>query len=1363
MGIQQQIVHRRARIREPLPCTEIKIPSPKQLPSKPGKPDLMMFLPVIVMALATGGISFFVQRNANAATFIIPMMLMGGTMMGVQMWRHRSSVKTYEGEVARINTEYQNRLATLQDELEKNAQEQRRILCEEHPGFQELTRRVNYHHRTRRLWERQPDNDDFLCVRIGTGDLPNCTKVKMPESDDPRISAAIALADSYKTVADLPIRVNLNRLGSVGVEGSRPAEFIPLVYTLLLNVVVHHSPDEVYLYLFSHREQADRLWGWCRWLPHTNCLQPTGGVNRLSFSPATDEEVLSELVKELRQRIENDSKKRRGDKIRTGFQPHLVVVIDQAPELAGHSVTELLLRHNPGLDEKNNLSASVVFVQNPIPASINAQIVVQGDHLDYREMWRSSANQDHYQGKAEQTQLKAVEHLARKLAPLKTAVRPPDSSDLPTNVRLVELFDAAQPDGIDLTSLYSDTYKPDQVMVFPVGRNVDRKPEILTLREREDGLGATHAMLAGMSGQGKSVLLQSMALSLVLKHPPQFLNLVLADFKGEGELAKLRELPHTAGFVTDLQDPAAVERFRIALESEIDRRNQIFAGYRVTKLSDYNKIQAHDPLPHLVIILDEFARGLFINPEMRTTIDRIAAQGRSLGIHLILSTQRATGFDHKIRPNIGMRISLRVAGADESKIMFNRDEAFSQLARPGQALVQIGDNHVFEMFQAARANVPYQPDGSGTLDLQDDFTIFEVSADGRRSTFYEHESQAKTTQKKAVNMLTEADVIVDKIRAYCEGRYAAARQVCLPPLPSSDRLPLSEILGRFDGFQTWGETWSDSPQLRTRLQAPIGIVDIPQQQSQQDLIIDLQQRDGNYLVVGPAGAGKSLFLRTLIASLAMTHSPEHLHIYILSRSARLDLFDTLPHCGGVIRAVEGERIIRLFNFLRQEKERRLSLMRETRVGSIDALRLAQKEPLPAILLVLEDFVGFKSERPDDIAEIVSLASDGRQVDIHLVISSTTGDAIHPRIKDNLQNRLGLGLKSPGDYKELLGERGNQLKEIEGRGYIAQDKVLLECQIASPDQISGMIEQMDGSWTGPRPRRIEILPKYLELEQLWEKTVKASSSGLVTAPIGREYEQLNDVCLDLSRLEQFTLIVGPAESGKSEFILSFCLAAAYTLHPDQVQIYLLAFGNTQLAWLSGLSHVHFAGSPQQAKALLEKLSEKLKAQASAPKSQPDSGVISAPAGQTLLIIDDLLRFSRSRQSELNGLVDECIEASPENLKVFLADTGSNINTAKQNFTLKYIQSALRIPSGVVFSLEQADYQQMTKQYLKQPFVQLHAANIGKGRGLLYCYLGQELVVQFARVGPANEEMAERQKRVQRIIQQITLQYPTSDPS
>jgi S-DNA-T family DNA segregation ATPase FtsK/SpoIIIE len=1352
------------------------------------------------------GVFMFVgsEGGFSPSMFVItlPAVLTGffAYLVNWQMTR-KAQAKHVADEVQR-EKDFRAYLADKEEQLKRVGQQQGRILWEQNPSVNEMVKRVEKQHHL--LWERLPYDDDFLAVRLGTAATPLSAPIKVPplEEDDPLHRQIRQLVQQVSQIPDAPFTTNINTLGTIGLRGRQRDTTCQVAYTMLAHLVTHHSPDTVQIYLISHQPDAPRRWEWLRWLPHTGVLHnPHADSPRISYMPETDDDVLIPLGKTLERRLNVP--------YRAGFQygepePHLLIIFDHVADWRRHQAVGILLGHKPGREE-NQLHASALFI-GVTPPQVNAQIEMGDVSLEYRERWMADANQVVVPCKAELTSAEQMAHLARRLAPLRLEGGYKSTpGSLPGSVRLVELLGATTPLEVNLDLLYSERYDPQKIMSFPIGINSDARPQMVVLREGPQGGNGHHALLAGATGKGKSVTLLSIVLSLAATNSPSHLNFVLADFKGgASELARLRQLPHVVGFVTDL-DEAYVERFRQSLEGEIERRKRIFEstpqllGRQIQNIYEYNKASPENLLPHLVVVIDEFARASQVNPEFKKTVEtNIARQGRALGIHLILSSQTAVDF-MSVRPNIDVRMSMQLQTAEESRAIFNRDDAAKKLTRAGQAYIQVGDNQIFEMFQVARADTPFREEGAN-LDLLDDFTIRLFRPDGRMESLYHHQAAAPANGQASSSyhnsQMSEAEVLVEHIRLHCESKlFKPARPICLDPLPEPDKMPLGHLLREEPVFCLWQPEvgWERARQLPARrLIVPLGMLDLPAQQEQRPYLLDLTQRDGHFVIVGPPGSGKSMCLRTAVLSLAATHSPADLLFFFVGRGPTLAIFEELPHCQALVQANETERLSRLFGFLSQEESQRSQRLRENRADNMTILRAQLGDvPMPSLVLVFDDFAGFMAEHYQHAEVIDRLIAKGQQTDIHLLFAVSTFRGAHARNLQGVLTRLVLGVKHGGDTMEILGKRSKPLPDIPGRGYVSQEGELLECQLAAParlpivttkstlsaamllanatDEIQEWVAQMKQSWSwadGDRPLpAITELPTYLELPALWKRypTAPGALGEVYTAAMGLDYDALEPVRFYFGPMQLYNLVLGPSQSGKTDFLLNLCLSTAASLTTTQIEIVVISLKQSStLRLLNGLPHVQFAGTHSSAKKLLGELQAILKNRVADQKAFDDitysgrSEITRTFPKRTLILIDDVQQFSH--YDDLNPLLDRCLEYGRDlEIRLFVADTSLNINQARQNFQLKYIQNACKFGSGVTFSLDANDLTLLNLTgKLTNPTLAYHRSLMGRGRAVLAAD-GRAHIVQFGRVGPKQQSPAQYENNLRELVRTIAEPY------
>ncbi|GEM_PF-5016604 len=1342
----------RPREREPLPSGEIELPPPPNPPPPPSKPNMWLAITMPMTGLLAA-VTTILTSQGRMWYVALPMIFMAIIIPSVQLLAYQSSLKEHAKALEDQTAQYRNLLADYRQRIDQIAARQRSILIDENPSLSDLLRRVDYRER---VWERLKIHDDFLTVRVGIAPAPISVTIKPPRDNpvapDDRIHEALALAEEASQVKGMPFLLDLHKLSTVGiVGGERGGDTLSLVHSMVLNIAAHHSPKDVHLYVISHRRNAEKYWEWVKWLPHVNAIGTSEGGSRLSFSPTRSEVVMSALLQEFTRRQQRD----------LVGAPHIVVILDQASEAIYSPASAILLDHDPGLN------VSTLFVDRPVPAQCHALLIVEGDgQFYYRETWQSSPKEGRVHGIADLATLAQCERMARSLAPLRTELV--TTGEMHASVRLVELLNAQQADEVDIGALYAEHQRPEMQLDFPIGLNRENKPMRMILREAGQGGFGSHAILAGMPGTGKSVLLKTIVLSIAATHSPAVVNFLLGDFKaGAAELKELQTLPHVVGYITDL-DEAMAERARIAMESELKRRQRKMdqAGGRVTDIWSYNRENPEDPLPHLIIILDEFARALQLNSAFRATMDDIAARGRALGVHLFLSTQRASDFDERIRPNIDFRLSLRVASRQDSMTMFHRpDAADIPSTRPGRGYIQYSgsEGEVFEPFQAAHALALHQV-GRQTSQQIEPFKVFRIGPEGQREQIAHYKGgilspSTNTNTEEGNGARSEAAVLIERIIAHCkEAGYPPAHRIYLPELPEPSELPAFRLLREAPVFcgvdqEVWWARQEPSS-LANRLVVPVGLLDIPSEQRQDTWLIDFKAHDGHFWVAGAPGSGKALFLRTLILTLAATHSPADLEFYLLDfGQGVLHLFESLPHCNGnVFRPQEQERVSRLIDFLAGEADRRQKLFADAQVEGPQAYRTQYpNEPLPSLFVVFDNFDRFKKDYTESVDKIIRLTTVGQSVDIHLIFSTNLASELTPNIRNNIVNRLALRLVSPDDFLELVGKRINFTSKVQGRGYIRQGESLIECQVAAPfdtpalpaqDQLQQIIQSMAEAWAGqPAVRTIEALAPHIDLGMLIAATAGQFSKMPITRPIGLGYSHLQPIMLDLERYAPVSLIVSPPRRGKTELLVTLCLAIMASSALRQItDLYILDFQGGHLRYLRNMPDVHYIPPDDKVASTLQALVDELRQRADALQSRRASMAdmtlsamtLSGDRHHTVILIDDLKGMLQADKSVFE-VVDQLVTLPREaGVCLFMAAEPPDI---QQNWTT---HPALKLGrqggSGIVLSSDQTSLEMLALQVSLAD--RRKHSNLSVGRGFLVEH-GQWEVVQFATLLPEDE--------------------------
>ena len=1284
------------RERKNIPQGKIRIKPPKNPPSEPLSPSMLNFLPMLTMALMILGIAMFSQ--GGNALFVLPMAVMSGMMMFVQRYQHNQASAAYDEKMSMREQKYLQGIKEHRRTLTKHRAMQHAALEHNYPAFAVHMDRARRH--SSDLWQRRLSDEEFLTLRVGSASIPFAYQIDLQDNEDPLYQAAYELKSEFQTVERAAFAIDLRRQISLDLVG-RPHSTVQGLSRLIVEATALHSPDDLHIYLFSNRLDAFQQWDWLRWLPHVNALRPKKkDISRLSLSTTTHEKLLEQLRTELRARTKGTRGRAR---FTLSHRAHLLVIFDEAdgiePMATADEIVALLLSQNS--DERDGvLDASVIFAGNVAVGRANSRLDIDGERFGYRTHATAKVPQRKGRGRFEAVSKSELRRFACALAPLVVTSKSLQTNALPSSKRLLKLLDVDSPQDLDLAKYYHEEYKMQRMMRFPIGVGEDGKTLYLILREKGRKGAGTHAMLAGTTGSGKSVTLQSLVISMAIHNSPRFLNIMLADFKGgASELSKIQDLPHIVGFVSDLGSLASIQRVLVSIRTELTRRKQLMdtsdatIGKKVASIWEYNKQAREHPLPHLVILLDEFAQTDEIasrnsapefTEQFNSVIQEITAQGRALGVHLIISTQRGTDFSQRgFRKNIEVGLSLMVEDEEDSNAILNVPDA-AKLSDPGRGLLRRKDEVV--MFQGARVDQVYQP--ASEIELNEtEFTIREILADGLDNEIYKHEvtneDVAQQTVVQHMGVKTEAELITERIKAYWSDRDQPSL-ICQPELDEASYYMIPKLVERYAGeqYQAWqaNDVWEVLRHDRF-LNIAIGELDLPHQQRQDLYSIDLTNGDGHYLAIGSVDAGRTMFLHALLTSLALSHPWNAVDVYIASNDPSMQVFSELAHTVAVVRHSETESMMRLFTKLSDEHTARRS-GRES----------ADEEDPPAIILILDDFDSFRAQFPVDSTEdrkFATLLREGSYSNIHIVLTNTSVSPISKQLESiGVERRLALGLDSAGAYMAVLGERAVPARNIEGRGYIrfGREKMVVEAQVGFPAFMSDALPNLSKLHVpimGPhKESQVRTLATKLSLLTLWQEQRMQKAGQL--SPIGLEFDTLDAFSPSLDVFGNAFLLASNRQNEIENWLLTFVLATVHGYGKRDIDK-IIVFSQREEARfekLSRLNNVAVVSEVAEMESCLSLILESLKDD--------------TKQCRYVVTIDDLGKL-HARNAKLMGLMEECVNLCTRSraCHFILGDTPQSLKALRSYYDpekrrqIKLVENAGSSRNGVAFSAKESD--------------------------------------------------------------------------
>jgi DNA segregation ATPase FtsK/SpoIIIE, S-DNA-T family len=1079
-----------------------RIPAPPAAQAKNPWPWLTALLPLVagvVTAIAFGSYLFL------ALALLSPIVAFGTTWIARRQGRrgHGATMVEHDEMVAQIESE----IAARQD-LERAA------LLAAAPSAADLWTIATAPES--RLWQRRSADDDHLLLRVGTGNSPSRVVVEnMREALEYRRRLPSILTD-------VPTTVPLTESGVVGVAGAHDRTRL-VAQWLVAQLAVLQSPRDLQLVLLtagSHNSD----WSWVSWLPHT---VPALGQDARTLV-GNDADTIGRRVAELGQLIaDRQSQSRSPGSSRVRFTPDVVVVWDGARRLRSYPGVASILRDGPAVGvygiciDENERSlpeecASVVALRP------NGQTVL-----------RRSSNEAVQNIRLDEVEQDWFEQVARALAPIRDTGGDDDDA-LPVAARLTEVLQLEPVTAERVKSRWAGGARSTRATI---GVSLDGPFSIDLVTD------GPHGLVAGTTGAGKSELLQSLVASLAVANRPDAMNFVLVDYKGGAAFKDAVRLPHTVGMVTDL-DAHLVERALTSLGAELTRREHLLAAVGAKDIEDYIDVREpaprRGPMPRLLIVIDEFASMARELPDFVTGLVNIAQRGRSLGIHLILATQRPSGVvSGEIRANTNLRISLRVTDAgDSTDVIDAPDAARIPASVPGRAYVRLGHASLIP-FQTARVG------GRSLLaDSSERVAPPFVAELGWTSAGYPLPVSPKPESGDGLS--TDLSRLVDAARD-------AALGLGLPPNHSPWLPALPDVVLRSELTRASGSTTPSAPDQGVRLPAvPWALADAPSEQSQHPVAIDLAEL-GHVFIAGAARTGRSQALRTIAAALADAISTADLHLFgiDMGNGALLPL-TRLPHTGAVVQRGERERVTRLFDRLQAELTRRQELLGRLGVADITEQRsqAAADDRLPHLVVLVDRWESFTSTFGDLdggalVEQVLGFLREGASAGLHLILAgdrSLLSGRISVLTEDKWMLRLadrtdyGMGGLNPRKLPQHIPD-GRMLRAASGQeahiallapdpSATAQAEALTDIAMRARDRDRDVPQAR-------RPMRIDLLPTTLTWEDAAAYPAESHDSAL-WALIGVGGDQLMSVGADLANAPTF-LIAGPPRSGRTNLL------------------------------------------------------------------------------------------------------------------------------------------------------------------------------------------------------------------------------------
>ena len=1130
MGI---VVVRRPERRPPPapPRGEILLESPPEIPetTSGGFTQILTFLPMVAGGAAMG-LMFTAGGGGNPIMYVASGMF-AVSMVGMSLSQLGRASGERKQRLNGLRRDYFRYLSQTRKKVRRAARQQREALHWNGPDPDTLWSVVM----GPRLWERRSRDGDFATIRVGTGTQRLAIQLIPPDSkpvEDLDAMSAAALrrfVGAHSTVDDLPIAMALHSFARIVPSGD-PGAVRDLVRSVIGQLTVFHSPEDMRVAVCASKEWMAQ-WEWVKWLPHALHPEETDAAGPVR--------LMSDDLRDLDRLLGGELKDR--GRFRPGptaeSLPYHVIILDggyvpQDSPLGADAIQGVTVI---------DLGGSAAATQE----GLTLRLEVLADRFNRVQLDHAGKEIVTGLGRPDRLTFLQADGLARQLAPLRASTaKSGDSQDvLSANMTLADLLGVADPRRMDVPAMWRQRAGRNRLRV-PIGLGADGRMVELDIKESAQGGMGPHGLIIGATGSGKSELVRTLVLGLAATHSSEILNFVLVDFKGGATFLGMDSLPHVSAVITNLEDELPlVDRMYDALHGEMVRRQELLrAAGNYASLRDYERAREQGadlrPMPTLFVVLDEFSELLSAKPEFIDLFVMIGRLGRSLGVHLLLASQRLEeGRLRGLDTHLSYRIGLRTFSAMESRVVLGVADAYELPSAPGNGYLKF-DTSGMTRFKAAYVSGTFAPEARQERRVeaeQRQVVVYSPSYIPLPAPVLQPEPEPEPT-------VVGRDSLLDIMVRQFEGFGPPAHRIWLPPL--SEPPTLSHLLPPLSitpehGLTTGG--WAG----RGKLRAVLGIVDRPFEQRRDPLGVDLTGAAGHLAVVGAPQSGKSTILRTLIAGLSLTHTPREVQFYCLDfGGGTLSSLEGLPHVGGVANRLDGDRVRRTVaevTGLLQQREREFA---EKGIDSIATYRRLVAEgaitgnEFGDVFLVVDGWLTIRQDFDSLEPTVTDLAARGLGYGIHVVAATNKWSEFRPGIRDLFGSRLELRL---GDAYESEVNRKTALGVPEGtpgRGLTRDGLHFLSALpridgVRQADDLTvgvrALVDSVREAWKAPPAPRVRLLPAVLPVDAL----PGPEQSG-PRIPIGIDEATLSPVMAEFD-VDPHLTVIGDTESGKSNLL------------------------------------------------------------------------------------------------------------------------------------------------------------------------------------------------------------------------------------
>lgn len=1070
---------RSPRVYLEVPKNKIDIRIPSSEIADRNQPFIKMIAPSLGMSFFSGVMSFF---NAGSAIMLLGMwstsiltMVLSATSY---FWRKKEEKRKNEEDKKAI----QKYMLQKTDKLRLLQKRQKEVLEYLYPSMDQLALMTKEYHS--RIYERKIGEKDFLTIRLGEGEVPISFQIDIQSAMKDYLSENdmnIAAIHPYKKLAKAPVVISLKDqvLGLVGTSNVLRVA----IQSLLFQISVLHSYREVELILLLPEKEYETKWKDWRWLPHnrlrdfpfSQSLQDSHRIRGIVYNTESQVLILNAFHKVL---IKRRQQLRKSSNKKIVFKPVYVFSIVAEYWLTGHEINEFLV------EDMNQYGVIVIWTKEEskqLPETVTTLIEYQSKNFAVLV----NLNNQYVNQEFSPHALPVVYPIEKAILKLANLLHEEVGKNrMPEYISLMEQYKVQQVEDLEIIKRWL-TAEPNHSLRSLIGWQTNKSEIYWDLHERVHG---PHALIGGTTGSGKSEFLITYLLGLAINFSPEDIGMLIIDWKGGGVAHTLDRLPHFMGAITNL-DRAGITRALTSIKAELEKRQKLFAEAGVNNIHDYMDIYkkraisgilskiSRKPIPHLFLVVDEFAELKTNAPEFLDGLTSVARIGRSLGVHLILATQKTAGIvNDQIEANSASKIALKMPSIQDSNELLKTPDA-AYITQPGRGYLKVGENDVYEIFQSGYTGREYQPNKSSELVV--DERIFMINELGQLKVLYE--PKEKSQGKNGQNLPTHREAVIDEIiKTVKHSVFVIPDRPWLPELPK------------------WLPTPGCKANGQRNLTIPIGLLDIPNEQQQCIYYFELA-KNRHIAIFASQGYGKSTFLQMVVLNIVRQNTPNQVNFFLIDfgNNGLLPL-KKLPHVVDIATLEEEDKLQRMLDRLEEILGERKELFKED--GTVNFWQYDKKESnkLPVIFVILDSYEGLSVEdkRKEKVDEfLLRLLREGVSLGIYLILSASRIGSIHMKMMSQIATKLLMYLNDSTEANLIANNKKLvDFKAIQGRGQVMLEQptiiqFYLPAKGSNDSEILKNMEveitKIDTNWLGSRPKKIPMISDRLTAQDVYQ--------------------------------------------------------------------------------------------------------------------------------------------------------------------------------------------------------------------------------------------------------------------------------------